>query len=177
MGSGANGRVIRLRSGKVLNVVVGKMSESVEREFNSMKDCLSNDEVNAVMFPIDVDSYRRGSIQEVAFAGYMLAYEGVQISPPIATDIKRKMAEALYGLHAKGILHRDPRIQNALLLNGEVKWIDFRQCDFVTTFVNRQRDVEVLLQSLGINVIHVREKIINYSEYPSVEILCDVICP
>ena len=176
VGSGANGRVFRLQSGKVIKVVVGKRSEEVEREYNSMKNCLSMEEVKAFAFPIVVGSYRSGNIREVDYAGYILACEGVQILPPIAPDIKRKLAEALYGLHANQIIHGDPRIQNALLLDGDVKWIDFRQTDFVTSKINRQRDVEVLFESLGGKVSDAREQITSYINLPSVENLCAVIC-
>ena len=176
VGSGANGRVFRLQSGKVIKVVVGKRSEEVEREYNSMERCLSLEGINAFVFPIIVGSYRRGSIREVDYAGYILACEGVQILPPVAPDIKRKLAEALYGLHANQIIHGDPRIQNALLLDGDVKWIDFREIDFVTTKVNRRRDVEVLLESLGGNVIGAKEQITLYVDFPSVDNLYGVIC-
>ncbi len=176
VGSGANGRVFRLQSGKVIKVVVGKRSEEVEREYNSMECCLSMEGVKAFAFPIVVGSYRSGSIRGVDYAGYILACEGVQILPPIALDIKRKLAEALYGLHANQIIHGDPRIQNALLLDGDVKWIDFRQTDFVTSKINRQRDVEVLFGSLGGNVSDAREQITLYLNFPSVQNLCAVIC-
>jgi len=106
----------------------------------------------------------------------MLACEGVQILPPIAPAIKRKLAEALYGLHANEIIHGDPRIQNALLLDGDVKWIDFRDIDFVTTKISRQRDVEVLFESLGGKVSDAREQIALYLNIPSVQNLCAVIC-
>jgi hypothetical protein len=176
VGSGANGRVFRLQSRKVIKVVVGKRSEEVEREYNSMAYCLNKEGVKDFAFPIAIGSYRSGSVRGVDYAGYMLACEGVQILPPIAPDIKKKLAEALYGLHANQIIHGDPRFQNALLLDGDVKWIDFRQTDFVTSKINRQRDVEVLFESLGGKVRDAREQITSYINFPSVENLCAVIC-
>jgi hypothetical protein len=176
VGSGANGRVFRLQSGKVIKVVVGAKSGEVELEFKSMVRCLSSEGVNAFVFPIVVDSYRCGRIQEVDFAGYILAREGVQILPPIEPDIKRKLAEALYGLHVNEIIHGDPRIQNALLLDGDLKWIDFRQTNFVTTKVDSRRDVEVLFESLGGKVNDAGEQITLYMNFPSVDNLCAVLC-
>ena len=128
------------------------------------------------MFPIVVDSYRSGSIRKVDYAGYLLSCVGQQLQLPIAPDIKRKLAEALYALHANDVIHGDPRIENALLEDGDVKWIDFRDVDFVTTKISRKKDVEILFASLGGNVSGARDLITLYSNEPSVAILCAVIC-
>jgi hypothetical protein len=176
MGSGANGRVFMLQTGKVIKVVVGKRSKDIEREYKSMTKCLGMEGVKSVTFPIVVDSYRHGQICGVDYAGYLLACAGVKILFPLASDIKRKLAEALYQLHANNIIHGDPRIQNALLLGGDVKWIDFRDIDFVTSRISMQRDVEILFESLGGKANDAREQIASYINTPSVENLCNVIC-
>jgi len=57
-----------------------------------------------------------------------------------------------------------------LLLNGTVKWIDFRDSVFVTVKVNIRRDVTILLRSVG-GVEVSDENIERYVDNPGVGIL------
>ena len=149
LGAGANGRVFKLSSGAVIKIVVGKKSDKVEREYVLMVRYQKQKEIQELIFPVVENSYRSGTTAGVDYAGYILAQEGKPISFPISIKVKDALAEALYGLHSNGVIHGDPRIENALILNEAVKWIDFRDTDPVTTKVGIRRDVQILYQSVN----------------------------
>lgn len=69
----------------------------------------------------------------------------------------------------------DPRIENALILDDVVRWIDFRHSEPVTTKINRRRDVHILFQSLGGSVESAYEQIEDYVNDPTVGKLCNVL--
>ena len=154
LGSGANGRVFKL-SGKseVLKLVVGKKkSEEVEEEYLLMLQCQQNILLSSVVFPLVVDSYRCGATDgpfPVEYAGYKLAFEGKKIATPTTNAIKTQLAAALFQLHDNNVAHGDPRIENALLLDGNVRWIDFRLSKALTGKLGREKDVQILFKSLG----------------------------
>lgn len=103
-----------------------------------------------MIFPVvEENSYRcKGVVGTVAYAGYLLARVGNKIARPLAREVKMKLASALYRLHSCNISHGDYRIDNALILNDEIKWIDFRETDAVTSQQSRQYDVELLNKSV-----------------------------
>jgi tRNA A-37 threonylcarbamoyl transferase component Bud32 len=47
------------------------------------------------------------------------------------------------------VIHGDPHIENVLVVDGSVKWIDFRQSDSATTKTAMSRDVFILYRSLN----------------------------
>lgn len=182
LGSGANGRVFALNSGRVLKIVVGKRSDDVETEYELMISHLSQAALSPVVFPVVEGSYRDGTVWDggghvsaVKFAGYMLAEQGVPLKIPLTSELKNKVAVALYTLHANKVIHGDPRIDNVLLLDGEVKWIDFRESFTVTSKVSIRRDVTTLFQSLGGQVLAVDLCVEAYVNGPSAERLCEVV--
>ena len=175
LGSGANGRVFLLESGRVLKIVVGKRSDAVEREFILMQRYHTNDETSLVVFPVVEGSYRNGVAKDVSYAGYMLASKGDQMVLPLNAELKGELAIALFRLHAHGLTHGDPRVENALLLDGIVKWIDFRELDAVTTKIDMRRDVCILLQSLGGVLTGVEDLIEVYVSNPTADNLRNVV--
>ena len=149
LGSGANGRVFKLESGKVIKVVVGEHSQDVEKEFKTMLHNYKREATSSLVFPVVEGSHRAGIVGGVRYAGYLMAKEGEKMKRPLSDELRGKMAIALFGLHCNDVIHGDPRIENALLLDGEVKWIDFRESDMVTAKVSMRRDVSILFESLG----------------------------
>eukprot|EP01031_Cornospumella_fuschlensis_P023701 gene23701-28718_t len=175
LGTGANGRVFKLTSGAVLKVVVGRKSDEVEREYLLMLQYRKRIDVQSLVFPVVEDSFHSGVVGSVAYAGYLLAEEGIKIGPPFSNALKAELAVSLHGLHSHDVIHGDPSINNALTLGGVLKWIDFRQSDFVTTKISRRRDVHILHQSLGGSVAAATEEIEAYVNDPSVERLRQVL--
>ncbi len=90
--------------------------------------------------------------------------------------MKRQLAVSLCELHSHSVSHGDPRIQNVLILDGLVKWIDFRLSYFVLCTINRSCDVEILFKSLG-GVVNdaVRKEISAYANDPTVEKLYSIL--
>ena len=128
------------------------------------------EDIQSLIFPVvEENSYRRGVVGTVAYAGYLLARVGNKIARPLAREVKMKLASALYRLHSCNISHGGSRIDNALILNDEIKWIDFRESDAVTTQQSRQYDVESLYMSMGGSVANVASEIREYSYQPTEE--------
>lgn len=173
LGAGANGRVFKLTSGKVLKVVLERKRDSVEGEYIIMERCLSRESIAHLIFPIVEGSYRSCDLDGIICAGYLLQCEGVKISSPVTDDLMMQLVSALVALHLNDVIHGDPRIQNALVIDNQVKWIDFRDSELLTTKVSRRRDVEILFGSLGVKCT--REEMEAYTESPDVNKLHNVI--
>jgi tRNA A-37 threonylcarbamoyl transferase component Bud32 len=131
--------------------------------------------VTSLVFPVVEGSYRSGEIGGVLYAGYLLAQEGQKITLPVSPELKRNLAVLLCGLHTHDVIHGDPRIDNVLILEGVVKWIDFPLSEIVTTKISRRRDVEILHKSLGGDVAIARDEIEIYVNDPNVNNLLDVL--
>jgi hypothetical protein len=170
LGCGANGRVFKLTSGAVIKVVIGPRSDDVEKEYALMLQCQKLEAVRPHVFPVVEGTFHSGVVCGcVDFAGYTLAREGRPLFCPVPPDLKCDLAVALHGLHAHGVIHGDPRIENALVLDGVLKWIDFRETETVTTKVSRRRDVQILRQSLGGPAVDVTAEVEAYVQDPTVE--------
>jgi hypothetical protein len=175
LGAGANGRVFKLNSGAVIKVVVGRKSDDVEKEYLLMLQYQNRNDIQFLVFPVVENSFHSGVVGSVAFAGYLMTQEGDKITLPLSNALKTELAVSLHGLHSHDVIHGDPRIDNALILGGVLKWIDFRQSEMVTTKVSRRHDVHILYQSLGGSVAAAAEEIEAYVNNPSVERLCQVL--
>ena len=58
---------------------------------------------------------------------------------------------SLVGLHEQDIIHGDPRVQNAVLVDDSLCWIDFRNARLsMHSAMKKQADMETLLKSLGV---------------------------
>lgn len=172
LGAGANGRVFKLSSGAVIKMVVGRRSDEVEKEYRLMQQYQARADIQSLVFPVQDDTYRDGLVSGVAYAGYVLACEGDKITLPVSRTVKIQLADALHGLHACGVIHGDPRVDNALLLRGTLKWIDFRDSESVTAKVSRRRDVEILLRSLlpvGASLVDTSAEVEAYVNNPTAE--------
>ena len=173
LGTGANGRVFRLNGGQVIKIVVGRKSNEVEKEYLLMLQYHKWEAITSLVFPVVEGSYHCGVMRGVQYAGYLLAQEGQQIPLPVTNNLKKELAASLCGLHSHDVIHGDPRIENVLVLDGAVRWIDFRLTETVTTKISKRRDVEILYTSLGGLVGSASEEIEAYSNGPTVEkLLC-----
>eukprot|EP01039_Chlorochromonas_danica_P006611 gene6615-7304_t len=175
LGTGANGRVFRLINGQVIKIVLGLKSDEVEKEYLLMQQHYRCEAITSLVFPLVEGSYRRGEVGGVQYAGYLLAQEGQRIVLPVSNELKRDLAVSLCGLHSHCVIHGDPRIENVLILNGAMKWIDFRLSETVTTKISRRRDVEILYKSLGGVIAVACAEIEAYVNDPSVEKLLSVL--
>jgi tRNA A-37 threonylcarbamoyl transferase component Bud32 len=139
-----------------------------------MLTCCQSEAISPFVFPVVKDSYRSGEIKGVAYAGYLLAQVGQKQPRPDTEELKRELAVSLFGLHSHNVIHGDPRVENALTLDGHIKWIDFRTAHFVTAKVSRRRDVEILYSSVG-GTSDVRAEIELYANDPTVDLLVNVL--
>ena len=177
LGTGANGRVFKLTNGQILKIVVGNKSDDVETEYNSMMQLLNDQRTSSLVFPLVEHSYCRGEVGTVKYAGYRMLTEGRKIEFPVTKQLKMKLASSLYQLHKQNVIHGDPRIQNALLLDDAVKWIDFRTSSMVTAMISRRRDVEILIKSLKCTEdSRTNEEIRKYAESPTEPSLSAIVC-
>ena len=172
LGAGANGRVFMLTNEQVLKIVVGKSSHEVEKEYKLMVQCLERAEVNPFVFPIVQGSFREGLAGEVPYAGYLLERKGEKVTLPVSRAVMTELVALLYELHSKNIIHGDPRIDNVLRLGSQLKWIDFRQCETVTTAISIYRDVMIFLKSVGYTLVDTE---INYANDPTLEKLTAIV--
>ena len=93
----------------------------------------------------------------------------------MSQELKRDLAISLSRLHAHDVIHGDPRIDNVMMLNGTMKWIDFRVFDFVTMKMSRRRDVEILVDSVDGVVSYARAEIDAYVKDPTPDKLFRVL--
>jgi hypothetical protein len=176
LGAGANGRVFKLRNNdRVIKIVIGKKSNEVEKEYTIMLKYQETNDLKNFVFPVVEGSFKSGHIGRLAYAGYLLAKEGEKIQNFNSVKIKKSLASALYGLHSCNVIHGDPRIDNVLVLDGSLKWIDFRQSDPFATKFSKRYDVEILLTSLNLSVPNVDNEIEEYVNDSSLEKLCQVL--
>ncbi len=175
LGTGANGRAFRLIGGQVVKIVLGEKSDEVEKEYRYMLGYCRSKDIASFVFPVVEESFHRGEIEGVKYAGYLLAQEGQKITLPVSNEMKRQLAVSLCELHSHNVNHGDPRIQNVLILDG-VKWIDFRLSHFVLCTTMRSCDVEILFKSLG-GVVNdaVRKEISAYADDPTGEKLYSIL--
>jgi hypothetical protein len=173
LGTGANGRVFKLNNQQVIKIVVGEKSDKVEQEYKLMLSHLGNEVVAFHVFPLLEGSYRDGSIRDVKYAGYLLTSEGEHITLPV--DSRDAVAVALFTLHKSNVIHGDPRIANLLKLDGDLKWIDFRESQTVTTKISIRHDVEILFKSLGGCDENAKGAIGEYMDAPTLEKLQHIL--
>lgn len=176
LGTGANGRVFRLTNGQVIKVVLGARSNEVEEEYLMMLKCCQSADMKSLVCPVVEGSYRIGEIGQTLYAAYyLLAQEGQRVPHPVSNENMANLAEILYRLHSQNLIHGDPRIQSVLVVEGSLRWIDFRLTDMVTTKINRKRDVTILYESLGGVLLDAAEDIEMYVKEPSSERLLRVL--
>ena len=136
----------------------------------------NNPNIQHLVFPVVADSYRDGAVNHVNYAGYLLDREGTKIMRPVSQLMKFNLANALYGLHSCGVTHGDTRIENALMLDDTLKWIDLRLSIIMTTKLNMRHDVETLLESFGGSLSNVKKEVDEYVNCnPTVQRLCAIL--
>jgi hypothetical protein len=173
LGAGAYGRAFWLEDGRVLKVAVGPDAGSLEGEYNLLLRLQRNDKTRHFIIPIVEDTYRHYKIDGVSFTGYVLESKGEKITSSCprlthhqVTDKNltpsaqmTRLVTFLHQLHQTGHVHGDPRIDNILSLNGELKFIDMMQTTLfsITAKVN---DFTLLFNSLtGVSTDLIRLRI------------------
>lgn len=117
----------------------------VEKEFLSMLKCQEREDIQSFIFLVIKNAYRSGMVGTVWLMQDIFVLEwGIRF---FCREVKMKLATKLYGMHSYGVLNGDPQIDDAWILDGIVKRIDFRLSEMVTTKVNRHRDVQILYES------------------------------
>lgn len=159
LGAGSYGRAFLLDNGQVLKVAVGPNAYDLEHEYIKIGFLQDSPHTEHFVIPIVAGSFRRGKVENIDFAGYLLQYKGekIQISPTTRNqnrmtniedeDIEVRLVKFLYELHLSGITHGDPRVDNALLVNNELKWIDFMESKS-QHLASRIEDFSLLFNSL-----------------------------
>jgi hypothetical protein len=122
-------------------------------EYKLMHQVLQNGATSQYILPVAEGSYRRSArrYNGVPYAGYIMGVVGTGFQRSLRQQDKENLAAALFALHAAGFVHGDPRIDNAVLVGEQVKWIDLREAVSVTTEANMRIDVEIFLESLAIS--------------------------
>jgi tRNA A-37 threonylcarbamoyl transferase component Bud32 len=82
------------------------------------------------------------------YAGYIIEEIGQPLSLPLTVEMKRELAKSLFDLHSRDQSHGDPRVANALMHDGQLKWIDFRTAHYITPSLDRIHDVKILAKSI-----------------------------
>jgi hypothetical protein len=177
LGAGAHGRVLKLENdARVMKVVVGDASDAVELEYKMMLKMSGIAELSSAVFPVVNNTFVSGlTSEDVKYTGYLLAAEGERIRLPISVTNLQKLATSLVQLHIASVPHGDPRIDNALLHEGLVKWIDFRATQSIATTMNKTNDVKILLRSLDKFVPVESALIAEYVKAPTVEKLLEIL--
>jgi hypothetical protein len=180
LGAGAHGRVFKLENDtRVMKVVVGDDSDGVELEYKVMLGINNSDDalLRVAVFPVVEDTFLSGfTLDGIKYAGYLMAAEGERIPSPVSDANLNKLATSLFQLHNASVPHGDPRVANALLHEGRVKWIDFRASEADVTQVNMTRDVKILLGSLNNKLVpYVSPQIEEYIKVPTVQKLFEIL--
>lgn len=158
LGAGAYGRAFYLNTGQVLKVVVSKYAAELETEYSIIRTLQERENTRNFVIPVVPDSF--GSFlddeQKLYCAWYVLESRGDPLSytcPRLSRSttptsfpgtLENSLVYFLYDFHLTGHVHRDARLDNVLLKDGSLKWIDLRSPspanfdarvnDFVTLF-------------------------------------------
>mmetsp|Transcript_23959 Transcript_23959/g.34328 ORF Transcript_23959/g.34328 Transcript_23959/m.34328 type:complete len:460 (+) Transcript_23959:338-1717(+) len=102
--------------------------------------------------------YNKDNLQQGL--GYLMQNVGESVKGvgAISSVILHKLFHSLAGIHALGHYHGDSRVHNAILVDGEVVWIDFMLClhEPVEENANRKKreDIAMLIGSIFNGNIH-----------------------
>lgn len=79
-------------------------------------------------------------------------YVGGQIPMPVTGQMASELIRSLWRLHTANIIHGDPRVPNAVIVNEKVRWVDFlpffahgNEGDFLKSY---RRDMCILVASI-----------------------------
>lgn len=164
LGSGAFGRCFAVTDGhktyalKVVQIAhrsdckdSAMVKAIFDAEFNIMVALSNGATPLAAVMGVDpaVRSFVRNNIE--IGRGYLMSHVGVSAVPPPGRFVTKanlnKLFRSLASIHQSGYIHGDARIQNAVLVEGAVKWIDFFPSGPVVDQL-KGRDAEVLLSSI-----------------------------
>lgn len=161
LGAGAHGRAFLLTDGRVLKVSAGPQASVLETEFLKILNHQTNNLTREFVIPVEEDSFRYGFVNcsesghrsDYEYAGYILKYKGDNINLKQYkklsqnVDIKNRLVEFLYRFHQLNYIHGDPRLDNILLVNGDLKFIDLRVSQY-TSVTAKVHDFVLLFNSI-----------------------------
>ena len=148
LGAGGSGRAFRLTDGRVLKVVIG---EDHVKELKNEYDCLLQFlQLGLSVMPVVQNTFvSEMPTNGVAYGGYIMTLQGSPISQKPGKAIVRQLTSTLFAIHSMGYVHGDSRIQNAVLVNNKVLWIDCRRPMRIYSNHEVGDDIEHLVRSLG----------------------------
>jgi hypothetical protein len=115
--------------------------------------------------PVKMDSLFRFIVEDRQLGiSYLMCKEGDPIPliiisnknvnnclPIISEDLFLQLIKSLQSIHKRGMFHGDPRVQNGLIYEGEIMWVDFMNFGFNRDDENnilKKRDLEILITSV-----------------------------
>jgi tRNA A-37 threonylcarbamoyl transferase component Bud32 len=146
LGAGGYGRAYRLEEGALkisLGRSMGKEYELMQKAYEWCPDI--------VVRPLRYHE-ETGEDGEVLFSAYTMADCGEAVARPSVESVamRKSLATALFRLHAAGLVHGDPRVENIVMMGTSLKWIDFYESFICSeeTKTARRKDVFTLLRSV-----------------------------
>ena len=145
LGAGGYGRAYRLEGG-ALKISLGR---SMEKEYGLMGHAylLCPD---YVVQPLKYHE-QIGDDGNVLFSAYTMADCGRAVDRPVNRAMWDSLTNALFRLHEASLVHGDARLENIVMLDNSLKWIDFYDSFSSANETNktaRRTDVNALLRSV-----------------------------
>lgn len=92
----------------------------------------------------------QGGFEETTItSGIAGAYLMKEVGSRASKRLIKQIVISLVALHQASLTHGDPRVDNIILVNGSLKWIDFRQCGSGIQFNEQSKinDLKILIKS------------------------------
>jgi len=178
LGAGAYGRAFLLTNGNVLKVAVGSNAAMLQMEYLTILNLQKNPNTQNFVIPVVPNTFQYVRGDQCDYAGYLLEYQGERVSSTCPRlhhneitnlspgNLEIELVKFLYNLHLTGHVHGDPRLDNVLLKDGELKWIDFMNS---TQFniIAKVNDFSILFSSLtGVDITIINPNIRNILDPP-----------
>lgn len=119
LGAGGFGRAYRLEVG-ALKISLGR---SMGKEYELMQNAYSQCP-DYVVQPLEYHEQTDNN-GNVLFSAYTMADCGQAVDRPVTRARMQSLANALCCLHKAGLAHGDARLENIVMVNSSLKWIDF----------------------------------------------------
>ena len=145
LGAGGFGRAYRLEVGALkisLGRSMGKEHELMRKAYSQCPDY--------VVQPLEYHE-QTDSNGNVLFSAYTMADCGQAVDRPVKRAEMQSLANALCCLHKAGLVHGDARLENIVMVDSSLKWIDFYKSYSSNSGTNkaaRRNDVNTLLRSV-----------------------------
>jgi hypothetical protein len=195
LGAGGMGRCYRCRIDggeeraiKTVLTVAGQASSDAailtRLEFQLL--CRVNQVAHQHSVGVDAASWTSFSIPDRVGEPLGIAYSMTDVGEPMdrknttrCMHYMLQLLQSLEALHAAGYCHGDAHVENAVIVNGRVKWVDFMTAmsDVNATDMSRRNDMRKLLESVyGDTILEntaVQLAIGNYPTPGTAQNICD----